>query len=233
MTEWNGLASDFDGTLADNAVVSRRTIAALEALRASGRVFILDTGRTLAVMRDAPRLWDRLDLCNVVIAENGAVIWDPVTDTVERVGRHFEDAWRQVLHREIPGLDEGLELMGGPETIATRAEAVIRANGLPLRVIRNKDNCMIMVDGVDKGTGLVAACARLGIPPSTMRAIGDGENDPDMFRVAGEGLAVATATDHTKAAAHRVTRGGAGEGVVEAITEMLAQQVQPPDREVA
>jgi HAD superfamily hydrolase (TIGR01484 family) len=70
------LATDYDGTLAHDGVVSPATIAALEQLRATGRKLILVTGRELA---DLLRAFPRIDLFDRVVAENGALIYTPAT----------------------------------------------------------------------------------------------------------------------------------------------------------
>ena len=47
------LATDYDGTLATNGVVSDSTLAALERFAASGRKLVLVTGRTLDELAQA------------------------------------------------------------------------------------------------------------------------------------------------------------------------------------
>ena len=68
------LATDYDGTLARDGIVAPETIHALERLRQSGRKVILVTGRELA---DLETVCDRLDIFERVVAENGAVIYNP------------------------------------------------------------------------------------------------------------------------------------------------------------
>jgi hypothetical protein len=70
------LCTDYDGTIAHHGVVDEPTIAALEKLRASGRRLLLVTGREL---EDLQRVFDRLDLFERVVAENGALIYRPAT----------------------------------------------------------------------------------------------------------------------------------------------------------
>jgi HAD superfamily hydrolase (TIGR01484 family) len=70
------LACDYDGTIATDGAVPQTTIAALERLRASGRRLILVTGREL---NDLQRVFNRLDLFDRVVVENGAVMCDPTT----------------------------------------------------------------------------------------------------------------------------------------------------------
>src|ERR1700722_2848136 len=68
------MASDYDGTLAHDGVVDDQTIRAIERLIHSGRKLILVTGRELP---DLQSVFPRLDLCERVVAENGAVLYIP------------------------------------------------------------------------------------------------------------------------------------------------------------
>ncbi len=69
------LATDYDGTLAGHGGrVHDDAVAALERLRASGRRALLVTGRRLGELES---VFPRLDLIDVVVAENGAVLHRP------------------------------------------------------------------------------------------------------------------------------------------------------------
>ena len=70
------LATDYDGTIADEGTVHRTTIEALERFVGSGRKLILVTGRELT---DLHAVFNRVDLFERIVAENGAVIYDPTT----------------------------------------------------------------------------------------------------------------------------------------------------------
>mgnify|MGYP002723309125 FL=1 len=59
--------------------------------------------------------------------------------------------------------------------------------------------------GVTKASGLQEACDMLGIPASAVLAIGDGNNDIEMLRWAGRGVAVGDALEQVRAAADAVT----------------------------
>jgi hypothetical protein len=65
------LATDYDGTIADDGVVDQPTLAALERLRDGARRLILVTGRDLTSVQ---RIMPRLDICDLVVAENGALL---------------------------------------------------------------------------------------------------------------------------------------------------------------
>ncbi len=51
----------------------------------------------------------------------------------------------------------------------------------------------VAMPGVSKGAALVTVCGRLGIPPASVVAFGDGANDLELLRDAGFGVAVADA----------------------------------------
>src|SRR3954468_8380654 len=70
------LACDYDGTLAHDGKVADETVAALERLLAAGRKLVLVTGRELD---DLLRVFPRADLFEWVVAENGCVLYCPVT----------------------------------------------------------------------------------------------------------------------------------------------------------
>src|SRR5258706_11017061 len=70
------LACDFDGTLAEDGIVDQATLDALRHFVGSGRKLILVTGR---VFDDLLPLFPETGLFERVIAENGAVVYDPST----------------------------------------------------------------------------------------------------------------------------------------------------------
>ena len=70
------VAIDYDGTLAQDGLVDSSTAAALEQVVASGRKFILVTGRML---RELLPLFPQATLCARIVAENGAVLYRPAT----------------------------------------------------------------------------------------------------------------------------------------------------------
>lgn len=75
----------------------------------------------------------------------------------------------------------------------------------------------ITAAAVDKGTALTELCGVLGIPLAAVLAVGDGENDLPMLRLAGLGVAVANAQAGVRQAVARVTGQPYGAGVAEAL----------------
>lgn len=75
--------------------------------------------------------------------------------------------------------------------------------------------------GVDKGTALARLAAALGVAPSEVMAVGDGENDLPMLRYAGVAAAVANAAPGVAAAADFGCSAPFGGGVAEAVRRYI------------
>ena len=72
----------------------------------------------------------------------------------------------------------------------------------------------IVAAGVNKGTALVRLADILEIPRDETLAVGDGENDVEMIRAAGTGVAVADAHEGARDSADEVLASGADDGVM-------------------
>lgn len=75
----------------------------------------------------------------------------------------------------------------------------------------------ITAPGVNKGAALTAVAERLGVPRSSVLAVGDGRNDVPLLGAAGIGAAVANACEELRAAAGIVAAARYGDGVAEAV----------------
>jgi hydroxymethylpyrimidine pyrophosphatase-like HAD family hydrolase len=220
------LATDFDGTLAHNAAVSSLTIVAVERFRRSGRKLVLVSGR---ILRDLQGVFDRLDLFDRVVVENGATMYQPETRQERRLAGPVPRKLLEALRaRNIP-FDTGRCILATREPHQDDVVAAIRESGLPYEVIFNKGAVMILPAGVNKGTGLECALQELAIPEGDVVAVGDAENDEGMFSVADFAVAVANALPRLRRRAHLVTRHAASEGVQELIELILNDELPPSD----
>ena len=75
--------------------------------------------------------------------------------------------------------------------------------------------------GVNKGVGLKTLSLITGIPLSGMIAVGDEQNDLEMIRTAGLGVAMGNATDEVIAAADAMTADCDHDGVASVIEMCL------------
>jgi hydroxymethylpyrimidine pyrophosphatase-like HAD family hydrolase len=213
------LATDYDGTLARQGTVAATTLAALERLRASGRRTILVTGREI---EDLKRIFSRFDLFDVVVGENGAVIYYPASGLIKSL--HEPPASRFVEELRT----RGVPLFVGQVIVATREphDAVvletIKLLGLELEIIFNKGAVMILPSGVNKASGLKAALREQQRLPERTVAIGDAENDHAFLKYCGCAVAVSNALPSLKEIAHFVTTASHGAGVEETIDRLIA-----------
>ncbi|MCS4541434.1 MAG: HAD-IIB family hydrolase, partial [Euryarchaeota archaeon] len=74
---------------------------------------------------------------------------------------------------------------------------------------------------IGKGKALQKVAELMKINVKEIAAIGDSENDIDMLRVSGFGIAVGNADEKTKKVADLVTKGSYGQGVLEAVNKLL------------
>ncbi|MGE5596064.1 MAG: HAD family hydrolase [Hyphomicrobiales bacterium] len=219
------LASDFDETLATGGRVLPRTLAAIERLKESGRKFILVTGRRL---EDLEAVFPELEICDRIVGENGAVVYDPGARDVRPIAEPPPPAFAERLAASgVEPLEIGHVIVATREPHQEAMLAAIQELGLELHIIFNKGGVMALPTGVNKGVGLQAVLDEFGIEKELVAAIGDAENDHSLFEVAGYPVAVANAIDSLKQKAALVTRERAGAGVEELIGRLLSSREAP------
>lgn len=213
------LASDYDGTLATRGCVYEETVAAIKRLRNCGRKFILVTGREL---NDLLRVFPQINLCDLVVAENGALLYNPATKEEKLLcSKPPEKLIKTLRDRGVDPLSAGRAIVATWHPNETKATEVIRELGLDVQVILNKDAVMILPSGVDKASGLLAGLNQLGISPHNTVAVGDAENDRALLSLCAYAVAVANALPMLKEVADFVTKGDRGAGVVELIDRLI------------
>ena len=157
------LAADYDGTLASDGVVFPDTAAAIERLVASGRKLILVTGRLLPELLE---IFPQISLCELVVAENGGVLYRPATKEITLLADAPRPAFlEEVQHRGVQHLGLGHVIVATRVPYETVILDIIRDLGLELRIIFNKGAVMVLPHGINKATGLTAALARMELSP--------------------------------------------------------------------
>jgi hypothetical protein len=217
------LATDYDGTLASDGRVDDETIAALDRLRDSGRRLILVTGRHLD---DLLNVFPEINLCEWVVLENGALLYQPATREEKPLGAPPPEEFVKALQqRGVDPLAVGRVIVATWHPHENKVLDVIRNLGLEYQVIFNKGAVMVLPSGVNKASGLSAALKELGLSPHNTVAIGDAENDQALLDFCGCGVAVANALPMLKERADFVTKGDRGAGVVELINKLIASDL--------
>jgi len=217
------LATDYDGTIASQGVVDYETRAALARLRESGVTLILVTGREL---EELLTLFPGIELFDLVVAENGALLFWPATRR-EHLLAHGPppDFIKLLVARGVEPLSVGRAIVATREPHETTVLEVIKGLGLELQVIFNKGAVMILPSGVNKATGLTAALKELERTPQETIGAGDAENDHAFLELCGCAVAVANALPAVKEHADIVTESTHGAGVQELITRWIAGEL--------
>ena len=216
---FEALATDYDGTLAADGVVSGAALAALERVRASGRKLVLVTGRELG---DLGKVFGRLDLFDRIVAENGALLHCPATGATRSLAEPPPAAFAAWLERrKVTPLAVGRVIVATREPHDRDVREALGALGLDLQIIYNKGAVMVLPPGIDKASGLAAALKELAINARNVVAAGDAENDLAFLRACGRGVAVANALPVLKEEADWVTEGARCDGIVELAERLL------------
>jgi HAD superfamily hydrolase (TIGR01484 family) len=222
------LASDYDGTLAHDGVVDEQTIQAVERLIRSGRKLILVTGRELP---DLQSVFPRMDLCERVVAENGAVLYNPATREKTVLAERPPDSFIASLrNRGVTNMSAGDVVVATWHPFEQKVLDVIRETGLELQVIFNKDAVMILPSGTNKMTGLCSALQELKLSQHNVIAVGDAENDHAFLSGCECAVAVANAIPALKERADYVTEKPRGAGVATLIDKLVendASEIRP------
>lgn len=192
-------------------------------MKASGRRVVLVTGRQLDQLLE---IFPGIGVCDLVVAENGAVVYDPATRSAELLSPPPPDAFvRDLLEHGVEPLSVGRSIVATWRPHETVVLDAIRRHGLELHVVFNKRAVMVLPSGINKATGLAVALARLEISPHNAVAIGDAENDHALLELCECGVAVANSVPALQDRADLVTPGDHGFGVTELVEDLVASDL--------
>jgi hydroxymethylpyrimidine pyrophosphatase-like HAD family hydrolase len=222
------LATDYDGTIATDGRVDEITLEALRRAKAAGGRIVLVTGRELA---DLFNTFEHPEIFERIVAENGAVMYDPTTKAVEQLGAAPPPSLIELLTAEQVPISVGHSIVATVEPHDHKVLSAIRDLGLEWHLIYNKGCVMALPADVTKASGLAPALAALGERVEGTIGVGDAENDQAFLRLCGLAVAVDNALPSVKAMADLVTRGARGAGVAELIGMWLAGDLDRFDRD--
>jgi len=216
---WAALACDYDGTLASGGHVAAATLAALGKVRHSRRKLLLVTGRELP---DLFRVCPFVEVFDRVVAENGALIYDPASGKrrllARRPSRKLVSALRA---RNVEPLSVGRAIVATLRGQRHLVSQMIQELGLPLEIILNKRSLMVLPQGINKASGLLDALREIRVSPEDTVGVGDGENDQDFLAVCGYSAAVGNALPGLKRNVDVVMSASYGAGVTELVKGLL------------
>jgi hydroxymethylpyrimidine pyrophosphatase-like HAD family hydrolase len=223
MMEFDALATDFDGTIAHDGHVDGNTLAALQRARGSGLKLLLVTGRELSDLLNA---FSHVKVFDRVVAENGAVLFNPQTEAIRVLAPAPPRALIDWLKdRNVP-VSVGRSIIATVSPHEHEVLEAIRVLGLEWHLVFNKGSVMVLPSTVTKATGLMPALEELGIAPARTIGIGDAENDEAFLAACGLAVAVSNALPSLKEQADIVVTGVSGAGVRELIDRLLEGNIE-------
>lgn len=213
------LVTDYDGTIAHHSRVPATTVAALRKLSASGRKLILCTGREIRyLVPDFPEL----EIFDVIVAENGGVLYYPRTKEERILGEPPRQEFVEgLLRRGVSPLSVGKVVVATwvPNEKAVLEE--IHRLGLELQLTFNKGAVMVLPIEASKRSGVKTALKEMHLSPHNAVGIGDAENDYAFLTYCEFGVATENALPSIKKSVDYVTKLDHGAGVEEIIGHMI------------
>ena len=182
---YRALASDYDGTLAVRGHVEAGTVDALKRLRKAGWKFLLVTGRELDDLRS---VFPEFELCDRVVAENGALVAGP-EGAIRSLGEAPPAPLLEALRRRGVAFRTGRVVVSTFTSYEAQVAEALDETHSRHHVSLNKGALMLLPEGIDKAAGLRSALQDLDIPLEATVAVGDAENDIPFLQACG--LAVA------------------------------------------
>jgi hydroxymethylpyrimidine pyrophosphatase-like HAD family hydrolase len=138
---FRALATDYDGTIAHDGYVDDNTVAALRRVRDAGLLLIMVTGRELTDLFDT---FEHVGLFHRVVAENGAVIYEPATQAIEVLAAAPPRALIDRLTRERIPLSVGHSVVATVKPHERAVLAAIHDLELDWHVVFNKGSAMAL-----------------------------------------------------------------------------------------
>ena len=204
------VATDFDGTISQGDQLAPEAGRALRRLREAGRFTVLVSGRPFEFLHD---LQDREQTFDLIVAENGAVLYDPRSDEMRLpFGEAPADLLNTLERLGVP-LWRGIAAAGTTTRYDDAVWVASRELGLAVHVETNRDEVMLLPPGASKGAGLLNLLKSEGLSPRNLLAFGDAENDRSLLAMAEIKVAVANAAESLKAIADYVIPEAGATGV--------------------
>jgi len=222
------LATDYDGTLAHNGIVSSNTIDALKRLIASGRHLILVTGRELPELKS---VFEDLQLFRWVVAENGGLLYEPSSNKEYLLSEPPSERLVSALREKgVCNISVGRSVIATWSPFEHIVLETIHELGLELQVIFNKGAVMVLPAGINKAFGLDKALLELKISRHNVVGVGDAENDHSFLQMVEFSAAVDNALNSLKESTDLVLPAGHGDGVVYLIDRIINDDLASLER---
>lgn len=224
MAQFSGIVSDIDGTVTHND--RRLSVEALKAAHMlSGRIpVVLASGNTLCFTRAISKM---MGTRSPLIAENGGLLlpsYDADPIMVEPCTDELNAALQLLLeHFDLTVFDsrDRVTDISFAKT-ADKNEVIPYLTDFPNIHFVDAEYAYHLTDkNICKGDGLRRTAEMMGLKSKDFVAIGDSNNDIDLFHESGFSFAVANATDAVKKEADVVLKKSFGDGFAEMVDYLL------------
>jgi hydroxymethylpyrimidine pyrophosphatase-like HAD family hydrolase len=196
------IATDFDGTISQGDQLAPEVIHVLHRWRERGQFTVLASGRPFEFLH---ALQQREPVFDLIVAENGAVLYNPRNDEMSLpFGEVPGDLIDMLVKLGVP-LWRGVAIAGTTMPYDDAIWVASRELGLAVHVETNRNEVMLLPPGASKGAGLSNVLKGEGLSARNVLAFGDAENDHSLFEAVEVRVAVANASDSLKAMADHVT----------------------------
>jgi hydroxymethylpyrimidine pyrophosphatase-like HAD family hydrolase len=224
--KFNVLAVDYDGTIAESGKANHAVLEAIAEARERGITVVLVTGR---IVNDLRRVFDRLDLFDAVVAENGAVLAFPNGRTMV-LGRSPSPALLAELRRLNVDFAFGDCILEADVSSSPTILELVRKLELPLALIFNRDRVIVIPHGINKATGLREALNTLRLSLHNCIAMGDAENDYQLLDACEIGIAMSWGSRILREVADEMLPGRGPGAVADYIRRVIKSTKLPPNR---
>lgn len=179
---FRALACDYDGTVASGDRIGAEALAALGRAREAGLRLILVTGRTFF---ELIRVCEQLDLFDGVVAENGGVLYFPAAGMIRDQAPPPPPRLLAELDRRGISFQVGRVIVGTARGDEEAVREALAASEVSLQLVYNRAALMLLPAGISKGAGVGQVIRALGLSFHDVLALGDAENDLDLFEACG------------------------------------------------
>lgn len=212
------IATDFDGTISQSDQLAPEAGRVLRRLRETGWITVLVSGRSFEFLHD---LEEREQAFDLIVAENGAVLYNPRTDEARLpFGQVPDDLLNTLAELGVP-LWRGTAIAGTRMPYDDAVWVASRELGLAVHIETNRNEVMLLPPGASKGAGLLNLLKSEGLSPRNLLAFGDAENDRSLLQAAEVKVTVANAVEGLKTMADYVTPEAGPVGVAAFIERYL------------
>jgi Cof subfamily protein (haloacid dehalogenase superfamily) len=204
----------------------------------NGGTIVGPDGKILSAARISPdvakRTLELIDRPGVVrwLFNNGR--WyadrpDALRDDRERKAANQEPTFCADFTELLGAVDKIVAVSEDPALLTELEGLVAEAAGKTATVSKSQPYFLdVTAPAANKGDGVAALAAAMGVPLENVAVIGDQYNDVPMFRRAGLSIAMGQGPEDVRKAATHVTASNDDDGVAQAIAEILLPMTDRP-----